>query len=133
MSHISTRASGTWLDWWGSISLDSQGAPHFGAAEVLSGAGNVTLPAPIDELPMLVGEGAVIPLGNTWVLDIRSRRTRTYEIEAWLGFLGSGTFRACNVRALGALTRPRWTYDSQTGVLDVQARGRRVRLVTRSC
>jgi alpha-D-xyloside xylohydrolase len=181
---------GRWVDWWRSVSLDAKGAPHLTAAEVRPGAGEVTVPAPLDELPLLVSEGAVVPLvdpsvetlsdygqgtavrlrdrdrkvrllawpsgrrtvglgpaeasgnqetaiseesGNTWVLDIRGHRTRSYEIEAWVGFLRNGAFRPCNIRARGAITRPRWTYDAQTGVLDVQVRGQRVRLITRSC
>jgi hypothetical protein len=71
--------------------------------------------------------------GDTWILDIRGRRTRSYQIEAWLGFLGNGSFRPCNIRALGAITRPRWTYDQAAGVLDLRVRGHRVRVLVRSC
>jgi hypothetical protein len=82
----------------------------------------------------LAAAGLLIAIGAApWVLDIRGHRTRSYDIEAWIGFLGDGAFRPCSIRALGALTPPRWTYDAQTGVLDVQVRGRRVRLLTRSC
>ena len=54
--------SGRWVDWWRSTSLDSRGAPQLGAPRVLDGAREATLPAPLEELPMLVREGAVIPL-----------------------------------------------------------------------
>jgi sulfoquinovosidase len=53
---------GRWIDWWRSITLDSAGAPHLAAPRVLGGATDLTLPAPLDELPLLVREGAVIPL-----------------------------------------------------------------------
>ncbi len=54
--------AGRWVDWWRSITLDARGAPHLGAPRVLDGARDATLPAPLDELPMLVREGALIPL-----------------------------------------------------------------------
>ena len=54
--------AGRWIDWWRSVSLDERGAPHLGTSQVLDGARAATLPAPLDELPMLVREGAVIPL-----------------------------------------------------------------------
>jgi hypothetical protein len=70
---------------------------------------------------------------DTWRLEIRGRRTRSYDIEGWLGLLGDGSFRACNVRAIGALTPPRWTYDDGTGVVRIRVRGRRLRVLVRSC
>jgi alpha-D-xyloside xylohydrolase len=54
--------AGQWIDWWRSISLDGNGAPRLGPATMLAGGGDVTLPAPLDELPLLVRAGAVIPL-----------------------------------------------------------------------
>jgi sulfoquinovosidase len=54
--------AGRWIDWWRSISLDARGAPHLRTPEVLTGASDATLPAPLEELPLLVQEGAVIPL-----------------------------------------------------------------------
>jgi alpha-glucosidase (family GH31 glycosyl hydrolase) len=53
---------GRWIDWWRSVTLDARGAPRLGSPRVLSGARDVTLPAPLRELPLLVPEGAVIPL-----------------------------------------------------------------------
>ncbi len=53
---------GRWIDWWRSITLDGRGAPHLGAPRTLAGARDATLSAPLDELPMLVSEGAVLPL-----------------------------------------------------------------------
>jgi sulfoquinovosidase len=53
---------GRWVDWWRSVSLDERGAPHLGAPQALDGAREATLPAPLEELPLLVREGALIPL-----------------------------------------------------------------------
>ena len=54
---------GRWIDWWRSISLDQRGAPALGAPRTARAAArDVTLPAPLDELPLLVREGAVLPL-----------------------------------------------------------------------
>jgi alpha-glucosidase (family GH31 glycosyl hydrolase) len=53
---------GLWIDLWRSARLDPDGAPVLERARLLEGARDVTLPAPIDELPLLVRAGAVIPL-----------------------------------------------------------------------
>jgi hypothetical protein len=53
---------GRWVDWWRSVSLGGRGAPHLGMPHVLDGARDATVPAPLDELPLFVREGAVIPL-----------------------------------------------------------------------
>jgi hypothetical protein len=53
---------GRWIDWWRSVSLDARGAPRLGAPRTLDGARDTTLAAPLEELPLLVREGAVIPL-----------------------------------------------------------------------
>jgi alpha-glucosidase (family GH31 glycosyl hydrolase) len=54
---------GTWLDFWRSLRIDeATGAPVLGAPHALSGPGKVTLPAPIEELPLLVRAGAILPL-----------------------------------------------------------------------
>jgi sulfoquinovosidase len=79
--------AGRWIDWWRSIRLDARGAPHLVAPEVRTGGGDVTLPAPLDELPLLVSEGAVIPLldpsvetladyGEGMAVRLRDRSTR---------------------------------------------------------
>ena len=78
---------GRWIDWWRSVTLDSRGAPHLGEPQPHSGGGDVTLPAPLDEVPLLVAEGAVIPLldpsvetladyGEGTAMRLRDRRTR---------------------------------------------------------
>ena len=46
----------------GRSALDDAGAPHLKTARVLDGAGSAELDAPLDELPLLVRAGTVLPL-----------------------------------------------------------------------
>jgi alpha-glucosidase (family GH31 glycosyl hydrolase) len=54
---------GTWIDWWRSVSF-KQGDGSFQprAARVLGGGREHTLPAPLDQLPLLARAGSVIPM-----------------------------------------------------------------------
>ena len=55
--------AGRWVDLWRSATYDAEtGGLELGEAEVLDGSAVATLPAPLEELPMLVRAGAVIPL-----------------------------------------------------------------------
>jgi sulfoquinovosidase len=76
---------GNWIDWWRSVTPGS--APHLTEPQVLSGGHDVTLPAPLNELPLLVSEGTVIPLldpsvetladyGEGAAIRLRDRSTR---------------------------------------------------------
>jgi alpha-glucosidase (family GH31 glycosyl hydrolase) len=54
---------GSWVDLWRSARYDTaDGALRLGRARVLRGGRTVRLPAPLDELPLLVRAGAVLPL-----------------------------------------------------------------------
>ncbi|MEA2352387.1 MAG: hypothetical protein QOJ14_801 [Thermoleophilaceae bacterium] len=53
---------GRWVDLWRSARLDARGAPRLGRARLLAGARDLTLPAPLAELPLLVRAGALLPL-----------------------------------------------------------------------
>jgi alpha-glucosidase len=54
---------GAWVDLWRAAPYDSaSGALVLGPAAVLGGGRAVTMPAPLDELPLLVRAGAVLPL-----------------------------------------------------------------------
>jgi alpha-glucosidase (family GH31 glycosyl hydrolase) len=53
---------GRWIDFWRSATLDADGAPRLTAPRVLDGGDDVSLPAPADQLPLLVREGAIVPL-----------------------------------------------------------------------
>jgi alpha-glucosidase (family GH31 glycosyl hydrolase) len=54
---------GNWVDLWRSASFDvDSGALALGAPELLRGGREATVPAPLDELPLLVRAGAVLPL-----------------------------------------------------------------------
>jgi alpha-glucosidase (family GH31 glycosyl hydrolase) len=55
--------AGSWLDFWRSLHFDeASGALILGSPRLLEGRREVTLPAPIEELPLLVRAGAVLPL-----------------------------------------------------------------------
>jgi alpha-glucosidase (family GH31 glycosyl hydrolase) len=55
--------SGAWIDLWRAGTWDSTaGAFVMGAASLVDGARSLTVPAPIDELPLFVRAGAVLPL-----------------------------------------------------------------------
>lgn len=55
--------AGPWIDLWRSAVYDStSGGFVLGQAAALQGGRTVTLPAPLDELPLLVRVGAVLPL-----------------------------------------------------------------------
>jgi hypothetical protein len=54
---------GRWVDLWRSAAYDEEsGGLELGEAEVLDGEADATLPAPLEELPLLVRAGSVIPL-----------------------------------------------------------------------
>jgi alpha-glucosidase (family GH31 glycosyl hydrolase) len=54
--------AGRWVDLWRSAALTPAATLRLGAASVLEGARDVTVPAPADELPLFVRTGAVLPL-----------------------------------------------------------------------
>jgi hypothetical protein len=52
---------GSWVDFWRTLAFEPvSGGLEMGAAVTFAGGRSVTLPAPIDELPLLVRVGAVI-------------------------------------------------------------------------
>ena len=53
---------GRWIDLWRSSSTDGRGALRLGRARLLAGGAERTVPAPLDELPLLVRAGALLPL-----------------------------------------------------------------------
>ncbi len=55
--------AGDWIDLWRAGTWDSAaGSFVMGPATVLDGAQHVTVPAPLDELPLFVRAGAILPL-----------------------------------------------------------------------
>jgi alpha-glucosidase (family GH31 glycosyl hydrolase) len=161
---------GRWVDLWRSARfLTADGSLALGRASVLDGGREVSVPAPLEELPLLVRAGAVIPMlapdvqtladygadpgivhlrdragvmrllafpsggwigalgpgeralsrerRGRWVLSLRARRTRTYELQATLSTLRR-PFRPCTVYAGGRpLSRGAWSYDAASAVL----------------
>jgi alpha-glucosidase (family GH31 glycosyl hydrolase) len=54
---------GRWVDFWRSVSFEAgAGSFELGEARVLPGGGDVTVPAPVEELPLLVRAGALVPM-----------------------------------------------------------------------
>src|SRR5205085_5847968 len=53
---------GPWVDLWRSLHLSPGGAPVLGAARRLTGGRTVTLPAPLEELPLLARTGTILAL-----------------------------------------------------------------------
>ncbi len=128
--------AGRWVDWWRSITLGQDGAPVLGTPRTLTGGRDVTLPAPLDELPLLVREGAVIPMldpsvetladyGEGSAVRLRDRDDRL-RLMAWprgrttasLGVAGVGE------RVLSTETGEGWTLEIrglQRRTYDVQA------------
>ena len=54
---------GRWIDLWRSVEYErGTGGLRLGRARLLRGARELTLPAPLDQLPLLVRAGAVLPL-----------------------------------------------------------------------
>ena len=54
---------GKWIDLWRAAEFaEGRGALRLGRAKVLRGGRDATVPAPLDELPMLVRAGAILPM-----------------------------------------------------------------------
>jgi alpha-glucosidase (family GH31 glycosyl hydrolase) len=95
--------AGEWIDLWRSAAFDSgPGALALGAPALLSGGRGATLPAPLQELPMLVRAGAVLPLtspdvdtlatlGDERTVSLHERRGRL-TLLAWPRGTWTGTF-----------------------------------------
>ena len=55
--------AGGWVDMWRAVSYDERsGGLRLGRASVTPGEREITIPAPLDELPLLARAGAVLPL-----------------------------------------------------------------------
>ena len=54
---------GRWIDFWKAISYrDSDGSLRLGKAKLMKGGRGVTVPAPLEQLPLMVKAGAILPL-----------------------------------------------------------------------
>ena len=54
---------GRWVDLWDALDYEEQsGGLDMGAAELLEGPADVTVPAPLDQLPLLARAGTIVPL-----------------------------------------------------------------------
>ena len=135
---------GRWIDLWRSARYDeADGSLKLGRARLLEGGREVTLPAPLEELPLLVREDAVIPMLPAGVDSLYGRRDdgrrallafprgRTIRLPTGRRFTlqAAVPFRPCAVRPLA----PRaWRYDRRSRVLRAtfrRPRGSSLRLV----
>jgi alpha-glucosidase (family GH31 glycosyl hydrolase) len=134
---------GRWIDFWRSIGYDkASGAFRLATPKVLEGGREVTLPAPLEELPLLIRQGAAIPLLPASVKTLYG--TRDPVRRTLLAFPAGATirlpagrhrytlqaavpFRPCRV---GRLKRRAWRYDRASGVLTATftASGGKIRL-----
>lgn len=96
---------GHWVDLWRSAATRRDGSLRLGRARVLSGPSTVTLPAPLEELPLLAHAGTVLALlpADVWTLadyggpgvvrrhDREDRRSLlAWPRDASAGSLGAG-------------------------------------------
>jgi hypothetical protein len=118
--------AGRWVDLWRSATYDSaRGALRLGRASTLSGGRLVTVPAPLDELPLLVRAGAILPLLPPQVdtladegeqpglvhLGERRRRLRLLAFPRGRSSADLGP----GVRARSRARRGRWTLRIRSG------------------
>jgi len=115
------RPRGHWFDFWRAVSYDeSDGGLELGRVRVHHGKGKVTMPAPLEELPMLGRAGALLPLlppevdtlasygtGKPGIQSLADRRSRLHVLafprgESRAGFNSGG-------RLLSREGARRWT------------------------
>ena len=125
---------GRWIDLWRSAGyVEETGGLRLGSATLLRGRREVTVPAPLDELPLLVRAGAVLPLlppdvdtlapygGGDGLVRLRDRAGRL----ALLAFpRGRSTSRFHGGRIASTERRGRWTLrigDSRGRAYGLQA------------
>ncbi len=113
---------GRWIDLWRSAAYDDEtGGLTLGEAEVLGGDGEATLPAPLEELPLLVRAGSVIPLlppdvdtlakpgADPETVGLANRR-RQIHLLAFPSGKSSGAFNRRGAIASAATSR-RWRLE----------------------
>ena len=54
--------AGTWVEWWPSVTMSDDGAIALGAATRHEGGRGIIVDAPLEEIPLFVRSGSVIPL-----------------------------------------------------------------------
>ena len=116
--------AGRWVDLWRSAAyVRRNGSLRLGKAKTLAGGREHTLPAPIDELPLLVRAGAVVPMlspdvdtlapyGGARVVNLRDRARRMRLLALPRGRTAS---RVRGQRIGSAEGRGRWTLTIASG------------------
>jgi hypothetical protein len=144
---------GDWVDVWRSASADLE----LKRPRVVQGGGAITLPAPVDELPLLARAGTILPLLPTSVNTLYGHRgTRRVSLRIWprghsrfddvvssekrgrrwvLRIDGRQRRRYDVQVALGTLRRPFRPCRARTknGVTRFAVTGRRIRVELRPC
>jgi alpha-glucosidase (family GH31 glycosyl hydrolase) len=112
---------GRWVDLWRSASYrEDSGGLRLGAAKLLRGRREATVPAPLEELPLLVRSGAVLPLLDPDVDTLASYgrgeddlvrlRDRAGELRLLAFPRGRSTSRFYDDGRIASIERPgRWT------------------------
>ena len=104
---------GRWIDLWRAVSFDEQtGGLDLGRAKLVSGGRKLTVAAPLEELPMMVRAGALIPMlapavdtlsgygrDAPGIVHLRDRRARLNLLAfprglSHAGFYGDGHLRS---------------------------------------
>lgn len=116
--------AGTWVDFWRTLAYDTgTGGLTMGAATLVDGARSVTLPAPIEELPLLIRAGAILPLlpadvdtlaeYGDGVVHLSDRRDRLHVLAFPRGTTTRGVGRRGRLRSV---ERPgRWDLTIRGG------------------
>jgi hypothetical protein len=145
------------------VEVGSDGALALRAPVVLEGGREVTVPAPLEEIPLFVRAGAALTLlpadvqtladYGDGVVHLRDRRNRRALLawagagrERWRARLEGGrrriysvqaalAFRPCRLTVGGRrVARRSWSYSRTTGVLRARVRARsRMLTATRRC
>ena len=114
--------AGRWVDLWRSASYDeSDGSLRLGRPRVLAGGTEHRLPAPLDELPLLVRAGAVLPLlepdvdtladygSGPGLVHLNDRRGRLRLLAFPRGRSSAEMFEGERLVSVEGAKRRRWT------------------------
>jgi alpha-glucosidase (family GH31 glycosyl hydrolase) len=105
---------GRWIDFWRAIRFDeTSGGLELGRAPVLAGGRRATVPAPLDQLPILVRPGAILPLlpagvdtlagygrGVSGITSYAERRDRLHAIAFPRGRSSSAFYEDGRLRSI---------------------------------
>ena len=127
--------AGDWVQWWRSVKMDDRAAPQLDKPQLHEGNATVSVDAPLDELPLFVRAGTVLPLldpsvetltaygkGSTIRLADRKTRLRLLAFPRGRGEMSIGPDR--RDRAISGEARRGWIlklYQGRKRKVEVQA------------